>query len=263
MNQLFAKIFRYIPRESSVALFGWQHWLYIIGIIAGVVGLSVLFARKSEGTKSRVLNITAVLVVGLYLFDFFVQPFWHDGEMAINKLPFHICTLVGVLIPFVNFSNKFKFARQTVVVWAILAPLAFVLLPLNYINRAIEPYSYPIIQTFVFHGLEIFWGVFMLVSGKVVLRWRDIWQPVVGLFVVALWATIGQELYYPDSVGENFLFLRTDISDVAAQWLLIPALFLAAVINIALLYLIYWLAIKLGQKLKNRTNRQTSNEPAA
>lgn len=253
MSKLFEKIFCLIPRETPISLFGWQHWLFIIFIFAAVVTLSIVFANKSEKTKSRILNITAILVTSLYVFDFFVQPFWHDGQIAINKLPFHICTLLGVLIPFVNFSKAFKFAKQAVVVWAILAPLMFIILPLNYINREIEPYSYPIIQTFMFHGLEIFWGVFMLVSKKVVLRWRYIWQPIVGLFPVAAWATIGQELYYPDGGGENFLFLRTDISAYAPQWLYIPALFIAAVSAISLLYLTYWLVIKINNKSKNQT----------
>lgn len=235
-----------------MALFGWEHWLYIILIVGTIVTLALVFAKRSDQTKAKVLNITAVLVITLYLFDFFVQPFWdEDGEIRISKLPFHICTLVGVLIPLVNFNGKCKFARQTVTVWAVLAPLMFILFPLNYINQAVQPYSYPIIQTFVFHGLEIFWGVLMLVSHQVALRWRDIWQPIIGLFAVAAWATLGQELYYPDSLGENFLFLRTDISAYAPQWLYIPALFTAATLAITLMYLVYWLIGKITNHHKN------------
>ena len=252
MSELFNKIFDYIPRETPVSLFGWQHWLFIVFITAAIVTFSIIFAKKSEKTKNRVLNWAAILVISLYIFDFFVQPFWHDGTLAVGKLPFHICTLVGVLIPFVNFSGKFKFAKQTVVVWAILAPLAFILFPLNFINREVQPYSYPIIQSFLYHGLEIFWGVFMLVSKKASLRWRDIWQPIVGLFPVAAWATIGQELYYHGEVGENFLMLRTDISAYAPQWLYVPALFLGACTAIAFLYLIYWLVIRIKEKSKNK-----------
>lgn len=252
MNQFFTKIFRYIPRETDIALFGLSHWLYIIVILGAVVGFSFLFAKKSDTTKNRVLNVTAVLVITVYVFDFFVQPFWHDGTMSVGKLPFHICTLVGVLIPFVNFSDKFKFARQTIVVWAVLAPLMFIIFPLNYISRAYEPYSYPIVQTFAFHGLAVFWGVFMLVSQKVVLRWRDIWQPIVGLFPMAAWATLGQELYFPGGGGENFMFLRTDISDYAPQWLFIPAMFTAAVLTIALFYLIDWAVKKIIDKRRSK-----------
>ena len=251
MSEIFAKIFRYIPRETKIALFGWQHWLYIISIIAFVVFFCFLFHKKDQKIKDRVLNVTAVLVISIYVFDIFVQPFWNDGEISINKLPFHICTLVGVLIPFVNFSKKFHFMQKTIVVWATLAPLMFILFPMNYINRAVEPYSYPIIQTFAFHGLEFFWGVFMLTSKKVELNFASIWQPIVGLFPMALWATIGQELYSPDRTGENFLFLRTDISAYAPQWLLVPALFVASSIAISLLYLICFLAKNINAKKKS------------
>lgn len=250
MNEFLKKIFSNIPRETTVSLFGWQHWLYIILILAVTIVLSVVFAQKSQKTKDKVLNVTAILVISLYIFDFFVQPFWNNGEIAIHKLPFHICTLLGVLVPFVNFNHKFAFAKQTVTVWAILAPLMFILLPMNYINRAIEPYSYSVIQTFCFHGLVFFWGIFMLVSQKTSLKWKDIWQPIIGLFAVALWATIGQEMYYHGSVGENFLFLRTDISAYAPQWLLVPALLIAASAAISLLYLVYYIIIKLKNKKK-------------
>ncbi len=217
----------------------------MILIFGTTIALSIVFHNKSEKTKERVLHVTAVLVISIYIFDFFVQPFWNDGEMAIHKLPFHICTLLGILIPFVNFNPKFSFAKQAVTVWAVLAPLMFILLPLNYINRPVQPYSYSVIQTFLFHGLAFFWGVFMLVSQKTVLRWQDIWQPIVGLFPVVLWATIGQEMYYHGRVGENFLFLRTDISAYVPQWLLVPGLLFLASCAIALLYLICYLGTKI------------------
>ena len=255
MSDFFKKIFAYIPRKTEVSLFGWQHWLYIVFTIAIVVFLSILFFKKSQRTKDKVLKITAILLISLYVFDIFVQPFWNDGKIAINKLPFHVCTLVGVLVPFVTFSQKFRFAKETVVVWATLAPLMFILFPMNYINRAIQPYSYPVIQTFMFHGVEFFWGVFMIVSGNVNLEWKGIWKPIVGLFPLALWATIGQELYYPDRTGENFLFLRTDISAYAPQWLLVPALFVAATIAITILYLICYLSKKIKRKKKNEAEQ--------
>ena len=244
MHEFLKNVFSNIPRETSVSLFGWQHWLFILTTVIFATLMSIIFAKKSQKTKDRVLNITAITIISLYIFDLFVQPFWNDGKIAISKLPFHLCTFVGVLIPFVNFSGAFRFAKQTVVVWSVLASLAFILFPLKFINRPIEPYSYPIIQTFLFHGLEFFWGVFMLVSKKVVLRWRDLWQPIVGLLPAAAWATLGQELYYPATRGENFMFLRTDISAYAPQWLLLPTMLLTASVCIALLYCIYRLIAK-------------------
>ena len=79
----------------------------------------------------------------------------------------------------------------------------------------------------------------MVVSGTTKLEWKTIWQPIVGLFPMALWATIGQELYFPNEIGENYMFLRTDASAIVPQWMFIPALFIAAVLATSLTYLIY------------------------
>ena len=254
MKEFFEKIFGYVPSDITPQLFGWQHFLIMAFVAGAIIGFSFLFKNKSEKTKKRVLNISAITIITLYIFDFFVQPFW-DGDLVIGKLPFHICTLVGVLIPFVNFNKKFSFMKMSVVVWAILAPLAWVIFPANFLNRPVQIYSYPIVQSFVFHIFEIFWGVFMLVSGEVKLEWKKIWQPIVGLFPVAAWASLGQEMYYPGELGENFLFLKTDISAIAPQWMFIPALFIAACIAISLLFLIYYCFIW-GKQAKEKRKQK-------
>ncbi|MDE6583273.1 MAG: hypothetical protein K2K31_01320, partial [Clostridia bacterium] len=67
------------------------------------------------------------------------------------------------------------------------------------------------------------------------------------------------EMYYPGRVGENFLFLRTDISAYAPQWMLVPLLFVAACTAIALLYVVNYLIIKLAHsKLFKRKTQQNN-----
>ena len=245
MQELFQKVFRYIPRETSIRLYGLSHILYIVLIIAIIVALCCVFHKKSEKVKARVINITAILIIGLYIFDFLVQPIWAGGLM-ISKLPFHLCTLTGCLIPLVTFNKKCKWLEKMVVIWAILAPLIFIFAPLNYINVPAQPYSYPILQTFLYHGAEVFWGVFMLTSGRVKLEWKSVWQPVVGLFPAALLATIANVVYGDLAPGESFMFLITYITAVSPQWMYIPALIIAACLGTSVVYLIYNLTKKKG-----------------
>ena len=73
---------------------------------------------------------------------------------------------------------------------------------------------------------------------------------------MALWATIGQELYFPDTPGENFMALRTDVSGIVPHAVYLLALFTAAVLAITLIYGIYNV-IKL---IKNRKNTYQQNE---
>lgn len=249
MHNVLKNIFSFIPADKTIGLFSVAHFVYIFIAIAFVLTICIVFKNKNEQTKDKVAKILAFSLISVYILDFFVQPLW-DGEMMKSKMPFHICTLTGVLIPFVAFSKKANFLKTTVTVWAVLAPLAFILYPGNYLDRMVAPYSYPIIQTFMFHILEFVWGVFMITSGKTKLKWKTIWQPIVALLPLALWALIGQEMYYPGNVGENFLFLKTDISGFLPQWVLYPGLFVAATIAITLVYLICFIvrAIKTNHK---------------
>lgn len=238
MNDIFHKIFRYIPKDNIIPLFGLEYFIVLFIIIATVICACLFLKNRNVKLKENIIRYTAFIIIFLYIFDFFVQPFW-SGSMITNKLPFHICTATGILISFVTFSKKFNFMKTTVTVWAILAPLMFIIFPIGNLNAQFQIYSYPILQSYTYHILEFFWGMFMVIGGFTKLEWRKIWQPIVGLFPMALWATIGQELYFPNEIGENYLFLRTDISGVAPQWMFIPALFIAAVLSISIIFGIY------------------------
>ena len=159
--------------------------------------------------------------------------------MTVSKLPFHICTFTGILITLVTFNKKFEKLKVLTTVWSILAPIGFLMIPAAVLESDVALYSYSKLQTYIYHILEIFWGVYMLISKRVKLKWKTIWQPIVGLFPMALWATIGQELYYPNKIGENFMALRTDTTGICPHWLYIIALLTAALLAICLIYLIY------------------------
>lgn len=252
LSELFYKIFSDKPTSNPINMFSWQHFLIILFAIGVPVLLATLLRKKSIKTQDLILKIAAYLIIGLYIFDFFVQPFW-AGSMIVNKLPFHICTFTGLLIVFTTFNKKFEKLKIVVTVWAVLAPSAYILFPFATFESA-AIYSYSIVQSYLYHMIEIFWGVYMLTTGRVTLKWKTIWQPIVGLFPMALWATIGQELYFPDSIGENFMALRTDVSGIVPHGVYILALFTAACLAIALIYLIYFICIKIKSKKLN-TNK--------
>ena len=238
MNKLFSELFRYIPKETPFKLFGVVYFSVLLFIILVIVCMCILFRNKSSEVKQRVLNISAISLTTLYIFDFFVQPFWAGG-MIVHKLPFHICTATGVLIPFVTFNKKFSCLKNVVATWAIFGPLLWIILPMGVLNSANRLYSYPIVQSYAYHVIELFWGVFMLTSGNVKLEWRKIWQPMLGLIPMAIWATIGQEIYFPNELGENYMFLRTDTTGIVPHWVFIIALFLGASLIIAIIYFMY------------------------
>lgn len=247
MSNLFHNIFGNVPSNHSMHIYGIEHCLFLIFSIIFVVLICVIFYRKSQNTKEKISNILAIILVSLYIFDFFVQPFWYGG-LCIDKLPFHICTLLSILIMFVSFCGKFKKYKSIIVAYSILAAAIFVLAPINYFEHKIAWYSYSIIQPFIYHAILLTWGIFTLITKQVSLKLNEIWQPILGLIPIALWGTMGIVIY-----DNNFMFLTTDISAFAPQFLLIPSIAVLACLCLLFLYLLVLLIEKIRKvsKVKN------------
>lgn len=251
MRELFFKIFGDKYTQNPTPLFGLVHITLIVIAIGGSVALSLILKNKSDKVKDNALKISALIVISLYIFDFFVQPFWNGGYMYEGKLPFHICTLTGILLTFVTFNKKFEKIKTVVAVWATLAPSMFLIFPVTLIDSDVSILSYSKIQSFLYHTVEAFWGIFTLISVKVKLEWKTLWQPILALFPMAIWATIGQEMFYPNEPGENFLMLRLDLAEMGInmeRWAYYVLLFLIASAVMALLYLVCNLLYKKKRK---------------
>ena len=247
LHDLFSKIFSKIPDEVGFSIFSWQYFILLLFEIAIPVALAIIFAKKLNEKRDSVLRFSAIFLITIYIADFFVQPFY-AGTMIPHKLPFHICTATGVLLTFVTLNKKFEKMSKIVTVWAIISPLLWMIFPFDTYDIGTSLFSYSLIQPIIYHMVEFFWGLYMLISGKVQLPWKTLWQPIVALFPMAIWATIGQELYFPNELGENFLMLRTDTTGICPHWVFIVALFLAATIVISLVYLIYYLIVRAKDK---------------
>lgn len=239
LSELFEKIFADRSTSWPFTMFGLKHILVLCLVFGVVYALAILLKNKNEQTKDKILRVSAYLLMGLYIFDFFVQPFWTGtGYILVNKLPFHICTFTGILLTFVTFNKKFEKLKVLTTVWAVAASTAYFLFPFG-TSEFRSMLSYSVLQPYLYHAVELFWGLYMLFSGKTQLKWSTIWQPIVGLFPMAIWATIGQKLYFPNETGENFMALFTDVSGIVPHWVYLIALFTAAVIGVSLIYGIY------------------------
>lgn len=255
LNELFYELFSYKPTNNGFGIFSWQHILLLLFQVGIPVFLAILFSKKLNNHRDKILRITAITLIISYLVDFFLQPFY-AGRIIPNKLPFHICTATGVLLAFVTLNKKCEKLSVIVTVWAILSPFLWMLLPFSTYDGGISLFCYPFLQSCLYHMLEFFWGIYMLLSGKVKLEWKSIWQPVVALLPMALWATFGQELYFPNEIGENFLMLRTDTTGICPHWVYLIALFIGAALAIAFIYLIYYGVSVVKSKKQQKEKRK-------
>jgi len=229
------------------------HLVLILIAIALPIIFYLIYRNKSDVKKLKFLRFLSFLIPFLYALDFFFQPFYRQangdlGSLTTDKLPFHICTLCGVLIPFVYFNRKCRKFRDIVVVWSFIAAAIYIIYPGHVLDDT-PVLSYSVLQSFMYHILLILWSMMMFMTRATEFKLKNWWRPIPLLFIEILWASIGNSMYYPT---EDFFFLRDDpawfglgfLNDLGITWMFIPIMLIAMSSLSALLYVVFALINK-------------------
>lgn len=234
MGEFLKKIFQFKGGPEITLFSGW-HIMYFVLIVGLTIGLAFILKNRTEKTKNNVLNILAIATVAVYIADFFIMPLNRtSSDINIDKLPFHICTFMGVLIPFAQFNSKAKKGssfREVVTCLSIVASLMYISYPGAAIGD-IGTFAYRVVQTFVLHGLIFSWGVLSLTTKQTTLKFKNIWKQAVGILIVMLWATFGNYTY----MDYNWFFLKTSIFPFIPDSLMPIAVFSSVFAMCAIIY---------------------------
>lgn len=217
-----------LRRDNSnleIDLFNIWHILYLLAIAALAISLTYLWKNKPAASQDKLLRVMAVAVIGSYILDYFCMPLVDSYDFAIStdKLPFHFCTFVGVLVPFAQFSPRFARLKKAVAVLAVTSALMYLCYPGSALGD-IPPFCYKVVQTFAFHGCLLCWGVLNLALGEVELRWNTIWHEYAFVLMILVWAAFGNALY----ADYNWFFIKESFFDWIPQKLM-PAVVLFCV----------------------------------
>ena len=249
MNKFFEKIFGTTSGSVEITLFSIWHILWIVLILGLALIAYFLLRNKSERTKTITLNVLAYLVIGSYILDFFIMPF-SQGKIDIDKLPFHICTLTGIFVPFVQFNKKFAPIKSVVCCFAIVSALMYITYPGSALG-GITPWCYKVVQTFVYHGLVFAWGFLSVSLKAVTFQFKEIWKEAVGLVILIIWAFFGNYAYLgiPEGHHYDWFFITGSTFPFVPSWLMPFVVFTAVYGMCVIIYLINFIVKKLTQKI--------------
>jgi len=186
----------------KVTAFSIPHFVYVFLIVGAIVLTWALNRRKSPEKKEQVLRILAYALAFSYFSDFFFHDFVY-GEMNMDKLPFHVCTVLCPLMLVAQFNRNGHKILEPVTVMAVLGPMMYLGYPASIGDG--EPWCYQAVQTMFFHGVLMAWGILNLSFGKVRLSWKRFWKVAVMLVAITLWAKLGTIL-----LEHNWFFLNED-----------------------------------------------------
>ena len=123
MRDLFFKLFSksFFNTGISVTAFSIPHIVYLLLIFGGIALAAYLIKDIDMQAKDKVLRFLAYAMVISYVSDFFVHDFVYGG-LEMDKLPFHLCTVMCPVAAFTQFNKKFEKFLEPVSVHANVGP---------------------------------------------------------------------------------------------------------------------------------------------
>ncbi len=266
MREFLLWLFEKRAEPCEIALFNFWHIFYFALIVAGIITAGIFLKKTTEKTKNKVFSILSISLCVLYAADFFIMPLYGDG-IDIDKLPFHICTVLCPVVAFVQFNKRFARLRETVTILAIVAPLMYLTYPGSAVGE-LSAFCYKVVQTFLYHGVLLAWGYLNLATGVVKPVFKRCYKVLIGLCIIAAWAMIGNLTYsaniydYDASPHYDWFFLTGSTFPFVPKALM-PFAVIAAVFCVALMvYGLYYLVIRIQNGKKTATEAAEEKEEA-
>ena len=185
--------------------FGFWHIFYIILTIICIIAFFFLIKNKPQQYKNNTTKNIINVAFGLYIADFFLMPFAY-GEIDIEKLPFHICTVTCVLCFLSRHTKRLDKYRTHIATLAFISNLVYLIYPAGVMWHKVHPLSYRVIQTLLFHSVMTIYGFLVLIFDENQLRWKDCYRDLILLGIITAWAIIGNAFYNGKTDEYNHFF---------------------------------------------------------
>lgn len=189
----------------TFACFDVWHLCWIGAVVAVILIAWRCLKGKGDAAKQKVIKRCADLAFGLYIADFFLMPFAY-GIIEIEKLPFHICTTMCVLCFLSHHTKLFSRFRLQFAIYGLISNFVYLVYPAGVMWQQVNPLSYRVIQTLLFHGVMTVYGFLVLIFDDVKWDRKNWWKDLLVIAAMTLWAMLGNYLYNGDVEGYSHFF---------------------------------------------------------
>ena len=150
---------------------------------------------------------------------------------------------MAFFVPFAQFNKKFEPIKDAITCLTMVASLMYICYPGSAIGD-IAPWSYKVLQTFLYHGAMFAWAMLSLATGSSKLDFKTIWKPLAGIVLIILWATWGNNVYSNESHHYDWFFVTGSTFPFIPEGLMPVVVFVAVGAMCAIIHLLYMLSIK-------------------
>ena len=209
--------------------FGIWHFLFITVFVILAIAVCIYLKNNDIDRRKRFIERFVCIPFALYIADFFLMPFAY-GEIDIEKLPFHICTVTCVLCFMSRYNRHFGRFKLQFATIGFISNLVYLIYTAGVMWYGISPLSYRVIQTLSFHGSMMVYGLLVLCFERDDFKFKDFYKDVSVIVSVTLWAVLGNLLYNDERVYNWFFVVRDPFYLIDAD----IAPFIMPVLNIVL-----------------------------
>ena len=257
MREVLINIFKDdISFGPDITLFGYMHIIYFLIILGFTFFMAYYFRNKDDATKKKILDIYEIVIVCLYLGDFFVHPFMNnENALNVDKLPFHLCTIACPLIVITRvFPNHTKHIAHAVPILGLVGSLMYLTCPSGAVGDGVKAFSYRMIQTFMYHGAVFTYGVLTMAYGENKLEYKKIYVEAIMIALLVL-ISLGANSAYSIPGGHHYDWFFTTGSSYGVSPYLMPFIMLVVIFAMCnAIYLIYFGVRKIILKKQNDAN---------
>ena len=198
---LLLKEYEFENEFWRIPAFGLWHFFYIALVFGIIIGTAFVLKNKTDEQKKKVLNFLPIAVLVVYVGDLFLRPIaFLEGDFAntigsyIDKLPFHICTLLAPVSVFAQFNKKLAKFKEPIVIMAVVGPLMYLTYPGTAVGDEF-PFCYEVIQTMLYHGLLLAWGVLCITTKETKITIKNWYKSLIAVLCISLWALLGNVMF--------------------------------------------------------------------
>lgn len=224
------------------------HFCFIIFFVTTAVLICLYLKNKSAKLRKRVTNTLIGLAFGLYVAELFLMPFAYE-QINIDKLPFHVCTTMCVMCFCSRYSTFLGKFRLQFAMLGFLSNLTYLIYPAGMMWLNIHPMSYRVVQTLIFHGIMMNYGLTVLVYESQKFSWNKIYKDVGVVAAMTAWAWLGNALYNHSDTMYNWFFVVEDPFGAFPKEI---SPYIMPFLNFAIFFgvevLVYWILAKAKSK---------------
>lgn len=185
------------------------HICFIGFFVAAAVLLCLYVKNKGSQVQKKAADSVVAVALGIYILDFFLMPFAYRA-INIDKLPFHVCTTMCVMCFWSRHSAFLGKFRLQFAMLGFLSNLTYLVYPAGMMWLNIHPLSYRVVQTLIFHGVMMVYGLLVLVYESQEFTWKKIYKDLAVIAAMTGWARLGNALYNNPEKNYNWFFVVQD-----------------------------------------------------